>query len=75
MDGNIIAIGATDSNLGLLIIIDMVSNKELLRNKAHEEKVFSVACEPNGRFVVSGSSDGKVKVWPLDNSMNDIKPL
>lgn len=38
---------------------------ELLYCRGHDGRVTSVAASPDGRYLVSGSTDGTIRYWPL----------
>jgi WD40 repeat protein len=66
MDGSILAAGDTT---GTLAIYNFSSRGELFKERVHKGQVFSVACAPNGDFVVSSGADGTVKVWSAKPSV------
>jgi len=51
---------------GIIVHWDIASGEALRRIKAHDSIVWSLAVTPNGRFVVSGSSDDTARVWHLE---------
>jgi WD40 repeat protein len=44
---------------------DVATGKELRRVEGHAGLVRSVAFAPDGRWLVSGSFDGSVRLWRL----------
>jgi hypothetical protein len=60
IDGSILAAGDT---AGTVALYDFSRKEELFKKRVHKGQVFSVACAPNGDFVVSGGADGAVRVW------------
>jgi len=59
-DGSILAAGDT---AGMLAISNFASREVLFKERVHKGHVFSVACAPNGGFVVSSGADAIVRVW------------
>jgi WD40 repeat protein len=51
---------------------DAATGSETLTLKAHTQAVNTVAMSPDGKRLVTGSSDGKVKVW--DAGMSQQRP-
>jgi WD40 repeat protein len=46
---------------------ELESGRLLRSLEGHTHGVWAVAVSPDGRFIVSGSSDGTVKVWELES--------
>lgn len=48
-----------------LVFCDLASGRELFRLGGHCGRVLSVAVMPDGKHIVSGSTDNTVRVWDL----------
>jgi WD40 repeat protein len=46
---------------------DLNTGKELKRFKGHTAPVLSLALSADGRFLVSGSGDGTMRLWEMPN--------
>lgn len=51
-------------------LIQFFNFKPLLKEKGHSRYVFSIAISPDGKYIVSGSSDGTIKIWDFKNVNN-----
>src|SRR5262249_8828744 len=60
-DGGMIAFGRHNR----IVLSEVTSGKELGRLEAPMEDVISLAFAPDGKALLSGSMDGKVRVWDL----------
>jgi WD40 repeat protein len=55
---------------------DVTNNfKEIATLKGHSGSVNSVIFSPNGKYIVSGSSDTMVKVWDVKNGFKELITL
>jgi WD40 repeat protein len=69
-DGKYVAVaGQRDHSIALL---EVVSGKERVRLKGHKGQVQPVAFSPDGKTLYSGSADGALLAWDLQQL--DIKP-
>jgi WD40 repeat protein len=57
---------------GVVKIWDAASGKELLSLTGHSDTVLSVMFTSNGRRVISGSSDGTVRLWDISGRGAEI---
>lgn len=48
------------------LIIDTLTGRTVATLSGHESPVTAVGWSPNGKYVVTGSRDRTVKVWPID---------
>ena len=66
-DGRYLAIGGFLSYKGLgsgnIKIIDLKSNRQVATLRGHTNVVHSLSFSPDGKYLASGSSDYKVRVW------------
>ena len=51
-------------------LIQFFNFKPLLKEKGHTVSVHSIAISPDGKYIVSGSSDGTIKIWDFKNVNN-----
>lgn len=63
--GDWIALGA--SGLGQLLVWEWQSEQYVLKQQGHASEMACVAYSPDGRYVASGGSDAKVKLWNVQN--------
>jgi WD40 repeat protein len=57
---------------GTTTVWDAESGQELLALSAHNEGVSSVALNPNGRSLATGSFDGRAKVWDAETGQEVV---
>ena len=63
--GTQLAIGSRIN--GLILLWDLVSNKEIALFNSHKKKVTDLAFSPNGQFLASTSDDNSAMLWDLEN--------
>jgi len=57
---------------GFISIIDIRQHQILsTHEKCHEENCRLLSIDPNYRYLVSGSSDGTIKVWDINKTLED----
>ncbi|MBS0000120.1 MAG: WD40 repeat domain-containing protein [Cyclobacteriaceae bacterium] len=59
-DGNHLAVGYSDH---FIRIFDLVNRQLISEFKAHENSVFTLKYSPDGRYLLSGSRDARLKIW------------
>lgn len=67
-DGSLAVSGGTDKAVKLW---DVRTGKLLKRFDGHKFHVLAVAFSPDGRFVVSTSENGEVKLWPVEGGAKE----
>ena len=65
----IVAVGHTD---GLMTIWDYSKQCVIKEIYEHNEQIRSVAFSPDGRYLLSGSFDAKIKIYDINNNFNFI---
>jgi WD40 repeat protein/tRNA A-37 threonylcarbamoyl transferase component Bud32 len=53
---------------------DLATGKELQRFEGHTGAVWNVDCSADGRYALSGSSDGTLRLWKLPKPAEPAKP-
>ncbi len=66
--GKVITTGLND---GSLMLLNVENGKKLGQFKAHDGWVEALAVSPDGKKLVSGGLDGKVKIWKLDKIISE----
>lgn len=61
---DLLVVGSSDSTV---YVFDCASGELVIQFAGHQAGVGSVAVSLDGRFVVSGSRDGQVKLWDIDH--------
>lgn len=61
-DSNLIGLALSDHSI---CIADFETNKIVRQFKGHKSRITDLCFSPDGRWVVSGSYDGSVRVWDL----------
>jgi serine/threonine-protein kinase len=64
-DGGTVFVAQHDAVDNQLRAYDATTGQELIPRQGHSGAVLSVAFSPNGRTLVSGSSDGTARLWDL----------
>lgn len=70
-DGNLLAAAGytiTPDNQGFIVIIDINKGVQVATALGHTNVINSLAFTGNGKYLVSGSDDGTIKVWGVNNS-------
>ena len=68
-NSNIIAVGHTD---GLMTIWDYSKQSVIKEIYGHNEQIRSVAFSPDGKYLLSGAFDAKIKIYDVKNNFNFI---
>ena len=68
-NNTIIAVGHTD---GLMTIWDFSKQCVIKEIYEHNEQIRSVAFSPDGKYLLSGSFDAKIKIYDINNNFNFI---
>ena len=68
----IIAVGHTD---GLMTIWDYSKQSVIKEIYEHNEQIRSVAFSPDGKYLLSGAFDAKIKIYDVNNNFNYIGEL
>ena len=71
-NNTIIAVGHND---GLVTIWDYSKQCVIKEIYEHNEEVRSVAFSPDGKYLLSGSFDSKIKIYDINNDFNNIGEL
>ena len=71
-NNTIIAVGHTD---GLVTIWDYSKQCVIREIYEHNEEVRSVSFSPDGKYLLSGSFDSKIKIYDINNNFNNIGEL
>ena len=61
---------APEENSNFVKIWNGENFKEEISFRAHAGRVLGLAMDPTGRNFVTGSADGKLKFWNLDDLLN-----
>ncbi len=72
-DGNLLAFAGytlTPDNQVYIAIVDISKGVQVATALGHTNVVNSLAFTGNGKYLVSGSDDGTLKVWGVDSSPN-----
>ncbi|GJQ09335.1 hypothetical protein GpartN1_g1126.t1 [Galdieria partita] len=68
--GEWIALGSSES--GSLIVWEWQSETHVLKQQGHSLDLSCLAFSPDGRLVVTGGDDGKVKVWHTSSGFCNV---
>ena len=68
----IVAVGHTD---GLVTIWDYSKQCVIKEIYEHNEEVRSLAFSPDGKYLLSGSFDSKIKIYDINNNYKNIGEL
>jgi WD40 repeat protein len=71
-DGRLLAIGDSE---GKLCVLDPRTGRRLACWDAHEGQVTALTFSPDGQALVSGSSQGVVKLWDLRRTRQELTDL
>jgi len=71
-DGEQIAIGTTENIVILLDVSDMSAPEMVANGTMHRGDVTTVAFSPGGSMLVSGSNDGTIYVYDMDNVTGEL---
>ena len=66
---------ASGSKDGSLCLWDVKTGRRLARWTAHKGSVTALAFHPDGQTLVSGGSDGVVKVWNLADIRQELAKI
>ncbi len=66
---------ATGKETGLIQLTDPQTKQLWAQWQAHEAKVTGVTFSPDGTILASGDRDGTVKLWPLNEMLNELKEM
>ena len=69
LNNTIVAVGHTD---GLMTIWDYSKQSVIKEIYEHNEQIRSVAFSPDGKFLLSGAFDAKIKIYDVNNNFNFI---
>lgn len=58
-----VAVGDQEADQGTLVILDLARREVLFRKQEQHGRLLTVAYSPDGRWLVSGSRNGEVKLW------------
>jgi len=71
-NNTIVAVGHTD---GLVTIWDFSKQCVIKEIYEHNEEVRSLAFSPDGKYLLSGSFDSKIKIYDINNNFKNIGEL
>ncbi|MBN1187987.1 MAG: caspase family protein [Bacteroidales bacterium] len=63
---DLVALGTED---GSLILLDLQAMQLKAFNNAHEGTILALAFSPDGKQILSGGNDNKIKLWSSDGSL------
>ena len=55
-----------------IIVWDLTNGTEIRRWEGHDDLIEGLGFTPNGRYVVSGSSDNTIRVWRFDETKEEL---
>ena len=58
-----VAVGDRGAEQGTMVILDLARREVLFRKQEQHGRLLTVAYSPDGRWLVSGSLNGEVKLW------------
>jgi len=67
--------GQTNQRVGVVVLCDAVTGKELRRCEGHTDHVWHVSFSPNGRMLATGASDKTIRLWEVATGQLRQKPL
>ena len=59
----------------MIYVRDVHSGKELARWQGHEAPISVLTFSPDGKFLVSGTRDGTIKLWDLPFIRKELAAL
>ncbi|MBS1681201.1 MAG: WD40 repeat domain-containing protein [Bacteroidetes bacterium] len=67
-----IAVGFSDHQIR---VFDLDSLQEKVKIKAHNNSVFALSYSPDGKFLLSGARDAKLKVWSAERDYTLVEEI
>jgi hypothetical protein len=61
------AVAAVGTNSGQVVLWNLITNEKTRLFNGHQSAVLSLATSPDGRWLVTGSSDQTLRLWSLVN--------
>ncbi len=60
---------SVDAGMGVLVLVDAATGKELTRARGHAGNIYACAVDPSDSFMVSGGIDGTVMTWRIQKGL------